>query len=107
MQLQAVREHWRRVGDARVADIVGAASDAIVSCDADDKVVLINAAACHMFGIEHAQAIARRCRPLLGEGRRPATRRRTPRPAPRSHARTASASRPRCRCPGSASESDA
>jgi DNA-binding response OmpR family regulator len=34
-ELQAVREHWRRVGDARVADIVAAASVSIVTCDAD------------------------------------------------------------------------
>jgi len=67
-ELQAVREHWRRVGDARVADIVGAASDAIVSCDAEDKVVLINAAACRMFGIEHTQAIGSPMQALLGEG---------------------------------------
>jgi len=67
-ELQAVREHWRRVGDARVADIVGAASDAIVSCDVEDKVVLINAAACHMFGIEHAQAIGSPMQALLGAG---------------------------------------
>ena len=67
-ELQAVREHWRRVGDARVAEIVGAASDAIVSCDAEDKVVLINAAACRMFGIEHTQAMSLPIQALLGEG---------------------------------------
>lgn len=67
-ELQAVREHWRRVGDARVAEIVGAASDAIVSCNADDKVVLINTAACRMFGIEHTQAIGSPVQALLGEG---------------------------------------
>jgi len=67
-ELQSVREHWRRVGEARVAEIVGAASDAIVSCDAEDKVVLINAAACRMFGIEHTQAIGAPMRALLGEG---------------------------------------
>lgn len=67
-EVQAVREHWRRVGEARIADIVGAASDAIVSCDADAKVVLINAAACRMFGIEHTQAIGSPMQALLGEG---------------------------------------
>jgi PAS domain S-box-containing protein len=66
-ELQSVREHWRRVGDARVADIVGSASDAIVTCNADDKVVLINAAACRMFGIEHTQAIGSPMLTLLGE----------------------------------------
>jgi PAS domain S-box-containing protein len=67
-ELQSVREHWRRVGDARVAEIVGAASDAIVTCNADARVVLINAAACRMFGIEHAQAMGSPMQALLGEG---------------------------------------
>jgi PAS domain S-box-containing protein len=66
-ELRAVREHWRRVGDARVADIVGAASDAIVTFDAGDEVVLINSAACRMFGIGNAQAIGLPARGLLGE----------------------------------------
>jgi PAS domain S-box-containing protein len=65
--LQAVREHWRRVGDARVADIVGAASDAIVTYSADHKVVLINAAACRMLGVGHEQAIGSPVQALLGE----------------------------------------
>ncbi len=64
--LNSVREHWRRVGDARVADIVGAASDAIVSCDAEHQVVLINTAACRMFGVSHAQAIGAPMQALLG-----------------------------------------
>lgn len=65
-ELRAVREHWRRVADARVADIVGAASDAIVTCDASDQVVLINDAACRMFGVGHAQAMGLPARGLLG-----------------------------------------
>jgi PAS domain S-box-containing protein len=66
-ELQAVREHWRRVGDARVADIVAGASDAIVTCDADDNVVLINASACRMFGVAHEQAIESKVQGLLGQ----------------------------------------
>ncbi len=66
-ELAAVREHWRRVGDARVADIVAAASDAIVTCDAGGKVVLINASACRMFGAEHEQAIESKVDVLLGQ----------------------------------------
>ena len=66
-ELAAVREHWRRVGDARVADIVAAASDAIVTCDADGKVVLINASACRMFGVEHERAIESKVNVLLGQ----------------------------------------
>ena len=54
------------MGDARVADIVGAASDAIVTYNADDKVVLINAAACRMFGVGHEQAIGSPVQALLG-----------------------------------------
>lgn len=48
-RLQEVYEHWRGVSDARVADIVRAASDAIVAHDAQGRVVLANAAACRMF----------------------------------------------------------
>jgi PAS domain S-box-containing protein len=65
-EIQAVREHWRQVGDARVADIVGAASDAIVTCNAQDNVVLMNAAACRMFGVGHEQAIGSPVQALLG-----------------------------------------
>jgi len=65
--LQAVREHWRRIGDARVADIVGAASDAIVTYNADETVVLINAAACLMLAVAHEHAIGSPIRSLLGE----------------------------------------
>ena len=65
-ELAAVREHWRRVGDARVADIVAAASDAIVTADADGKIVLINASACRMFGIDQAGAIESKITVLLG-----------------------------------------
>ena len=66
-EVAAVREHWRRVGDARVADIVAAASDAIVTCDAGGKIVLINASACRMFGLEHEQAIESSVQALLGQ----------------------------------------
>jgi len=64
-ELQAVGEHWRQVADVRVAEIVGAASDAILTYDAGDRVVLINAAACHMFGLQRAQAIGMPIRGLL------------------------------------------
>ena len=67
-ELQAVRDHWRQVGDARVADIVGAASDAIVTYNAAGKLVLINAAACRMFGVGHEQVIGSAVQALLGDG---------------------------------------
>lgn len=66
-ELQAVREHWRRVGDARVADIVGAASDAIFTYDANKRIVLINGAACRMFGVGREQSIGSLVHALLGE----------------------------------------
>ncbi len=55
--LESVREHWRHIGDARVAAIVAGASDAIVTYDATDKVMLANAAACRMFGLESERLI--------------------------------------------------
>ena len=67
-ELLAVRDHWREVGDARVADIVGAASDAIVTYNAEGKLVLINAAACRMFGVGYEQVIGSPVRALLGDG---------------------------------------
>ena len=79
-ELRAVREHWRQVGDARVADIVSAASDAIVTYDATDRVVLINAAARRMFGVDNhgaiglpAQTLLGRDLPIPGSGRGEAT----------------------------------
>jgi PAS domain S-box-containing protein len=66
-ELKAVREHWRRIGDARVADIVGAASDAIVTYNADDEVVLVNVAACRMFGVDHEQTMGSAAQALLGD----------------------------------------
>lgn len=66
-ELQAVREHWRQLGDARVADIVGAASDAIVTYNAAHQVVLINAAACRMFGTGDQEAIGSPVQALLGQ----------------------------------------
>ena len=67
-KLQAVRAHWRMVGDARAADIVEGASDAIVTYDADDKVVLANAAACEVFGVQHGKVIGLPVQALFGGG---------------------------------------
>ena len=66
-ELQAAREHWRRVGDARVADIVDAASDAILTYSSGGEVVLFNAAACRMFGVGHAQVVGSPVRAVLGD----------------------------------------
>lgn len=64
-ELQAVLEHSQQVSDARLADIVGAASDAIVTYNASGDVVLVNAAASRMFAIGHAQAIGSPAQALL------------------------------------------
>ena len=66
-ELQSVREHWRSIGDARVAAIVAGASDAILSVDAQEAVMLANAAAGRLFGRECAQMIGMPVRELLGE----------------------------------------
>jgi len=63
---QAVREHWRRMGDARVAAIVAGASDAIVSYDADETILLANAAAGRMFGCACERMIGMAVRVFLG-----------------------------------------
>lgn len=61
----AERAHWRRIGSARLARVVAAASDAIVTADAEGRIVLINAAACRMFGVDAAFQIGRPLQALL------------------------------------------
>lgn len=63
--VQAEREHWQRISDSRLARVVGAASDAIVTADADGNVVLVNAAACALFGVDAAFTIGRPLERLL------------------------------------------
>jgi PAS domain S-box-containing protein len=60
---EAEREHWQRIGSARLARVVAAASDAIVTADAEGRIVLINAAACRMFGVDAAYQVGQ---PLAG-----------------------------------------
>lgn len=64
---EAEREHWRRIGSTRLARVVAAASDAIVTADAAGAIVLINAAACRMFGVDAAFQIGRPLQALLPE----------------------------------------
>lgn len=70
-QAQAMRDaeraHWRRIGSARLARVVAAASDAIVTADGEGSIVLINAAACRMFGVDAAFQIGRPLQALLPE----------------------------------------
>ncbi|MFO1328956.1 MAG: response regulator [Rubrivivax sp.] len=63
--VQAEREHWQRISDSRLARVVGAASDAILTADAQGRVVLINAAACALFGVDAAFTIGRPLAQLL------------------------------------------
>jgi len=49
-ELRALSEHWRRLADARVADVVRTAGDGVVSCDASEHVLLANAAAALLLG---------------------------------------------------------
>ena len=58
-ELEATREHWRTVGQTRVAEVVEAASDAILSVDGSDRVVLCNAAACRVFGLTRCELLGR------------------------------------------------
>ena len=57
--LRALAEHWRRVGDARVAAIVAAASDAVISLDAQQRVLLFNDAASVLFGCASEAVVGR------------------------------------------------
>lgn len=63
--LEAVRAHWQGLGDARVAEIVAAASDAIVVADAEDRIVLANRAACALFRLPPGGAAGQRLKHFL------------------------------------------
>ncbi|MGQ3052838.1 MAG: response regulator [Roseateles sp.] len=49
-ELRALSEHWRRLADSRVADLVRTAGDGVISCDASEHVMLANAAAALLVG---------------------------------------------------------
>lgn len=55
--LAAAREHWRMVGDARVAEIVRGVGDGIVTVNARGRIVLANPAACRMLGQLDSQLV--------------------------------------------------
>lgn len=48
-ELRAAGERWRRIADARIAEMVRTAADAILICDEGQTIVLANAAAASMF----------------------------------------------------------
>lgn len=49
-ELRALSEHWRRLADSRVADVIRTAGDGVVSCDASEHIMLANAAAALLLG---------------------------------------------------------
>ncbi|MBL8481067.1 MAG: response regulator, partial [Rhodocyclaceae bacterium] len=64
-KLRAEREHWRQLGEERVAEILERASDAVLSVDGRGEIVLFNAAASALFGLPAAQALGCRLDALL------------------------------------------
>ena len=63
----AAGEHWRRLGATRLAGVLEAATDAILVCDATERVVLANAAACAMFGRRADEIVGSRAEAWLDE----------------------------------------
>lgn len=57
------RERWRQLSDARLADVIDAASDAIITLDAQGEVQLMNRAALQLLEVSAAKAIGH---PLSG-----------------------------------------
>ncbi|MBL8473575.1 MAG: response regulator [Rhodocyclaceae bacterium] len=64
-QLRAEREHWRRLSEERVSEIVEQASDAIISVDRRGEIVLFNAAAAELFGLSAEDALGLQLNALL------------------------------------------
>jgi PleD family two-component response regulator len=60
--LQAEREHWRRLGDDRMADILAVAPEALLTADAQGRVVLVNQAACRLLQITEDDVLGHPCR---------------------------------------------
>jgi PAS domain S-box-containing protein len=63
--LRALSEHWQRLGDARVSDIVAAASDAVMTIDAVGCIALINTSACTLFGASAESVLGREAAMVL------------------------------------------
>lgn len=63
--LRAERERGRRLAERRMEQVFEEAFDAIVSLDAKGRVVLINAAALALFGLERSATLGRRLDQLL------------------------------------------
>ncbi|MBW8846286.1 MAG: response regulator [Burkholderiales bacterium] len=64
--LDQVGDRHRQLSDSRVAAVFEACKDAILVADADDRVVMANAAACQLLGLAHADLCRLRLAELLG-----------------------------------------
>lgn len=56
-QLREHGERWRQLADERLAEVVRTASDAILCCDAEERIVLANAAAARLFVLPEEQLV--------------------------------------------------
>ncbi|TXC65506.1 response regulator [Piscinibacter aquaticus] len=56
-QLREHGERWRQLADERLAEVVRTASDAILCCDALGRILLANAAAGRLFGVQVEQLV--------------------------------------------------
>lgn len=56
-EIRAMAEHWRRLADSRVADVVRTASDGVITCDAGEHVLLMNDAAARILGCDANAAV--------------------------------------------------
>lgn len=64
----ALDRHWRQVGDSRLAMMVEASSDGILSVDEQGRICLINQAACHLLGVRREDVLQRAMHDVLPEG---------------------------------------
>jgi len=64
----ALDRHWRQVGDSRLALMVEASSDGILSVDEHGRIFLINQAACHLLGVRREDVLQRSVQDALPEG---------------------------------------
>ena len=65
--LHQVGDRHRQLSDARVAAVVEACKDAILVADPDDRIVMANAAACTLVGLDHGRLGQLRLAELLGQ----------------------------------------
>lgn len=56
-QLREHGERWRQLADERLAEVVRTASDAILCCDADERIILANTAAARLFAVPEERLV--------------------------------------------------